>query len=77
MRGTIPENFRSRKKLVLKISSFLGFGHARAAFGQTRFSPVWYMFEDFTKYLPEITEDYQRSDPGIHDLDLSEGITED
>ena len=43
IRGTIAENFRSRKKLVLKISSHVGFGHARAAFGQTRFSPVWYM----------------------------------
>ena len=43
MRGIIPENFRSWKNLVLKIWSLLGFGHAWAAFGQTPFSPVWYM----------------------------------
>ena len=28
---------------VLQISSLLGFGHARAAFGQTPFSRVWYI----------------------------------
>jgi len=43
MWGTIPENFRFRKKCGLKIWRLLGFGHARAAFGQTPISPLRYM----------------------------------
>ena len=61
MRGTIPENFRSRKKLILKISSLLGFGHARAAFGQTPFSPVWYYDSDLILHIMIVRD-------SLHDL---------
>ena len=45
--GLKNENKNVREKVrenpVLKIFEVLGFGLSQAAFGQTLFSPIWYM----------------------------------
>ena len=43
IRATHTEKIMKIVRAVLQISSLLGFGHARAAFGQTPFSRVWHI----------------------------------